>query len=207
MVWAVKHFRPYLYGHHCDVFTDHLALKSLLSTPQPSSKLARWGMAIQELDIHIHYRPGKANSNADALSRFPDEEEEPCDTDAQVPAVVATTYPSSVQAKDGEPTLATLQRSDSNLREIIEYLEHRTLPADEKRGRELALSRSQYQIVEGVLYHVEKDQTLRITLRKPSKRSFFTRSTTESSVVISEMRRFTAYSVNTIGGKGCGLTS
>ena len=26
VVWAVKHFRHYLYGHHCDVFTDHEAL-------------------------------------------------------------------------------------------------------------------------------------------------------------------------------------
>lgn len=23
VVWAVKHFRAYLYGHHCDVYTDH----------------------------------------------------------------------------------------------------------------------------------------------------------------------------------------
>lgn len=55
VVWAVKHFRPYLYGHRCDVFTDHIALKSLLNTPQPSGKLARWGLAIQELDLHITY--------------------------------------------------------------------------------------------------------------------------------------------------------
>lgn len=47
MVWAVKHFRLYLYGHTCEVFTDHSALTSLLNTPQPSGKLARWGMAIQ----------------------------------------------------------------------------------------------------------------------------------------------------------------
>ena len=71
VVWAVRHFRPYLYGHQCDVYTDHDALKSLLNTPQPSGKLARWGMAIQELDLHIHYRPGKKNANADALSRAP----------------------------------------------------------------------------------------------------------------------------------------
>ena len=55
VVWGVKHFRPYLYGHQCDVYTDHEALKSLLNTPQPSSKLAHWGMAIQELNLHIHY--------------------------------------------------------------------------------------------------------------------------------------------------------
>ena len=41
VVWVVKHFRPYLYGHRCDVYTDHEALKSLLNTPQTSGKLAR----------------------------------------------------------------------------------------------------------------------------------------------------------------------
>ena len=41
VVWAIKHFRPYLYGHSCEVFTDHSALTSLLNTPQPSGKLAR----------------------------------------------------------------------------------------------------------------------------------------------------------------------
>ena len=40
IVWAVRHFRTYLYGHHCVVYTDHAALKSLLNTPQPSGKLA-----------------------------------------------------------------------------------------------------------------------------------------------------------------------
>ena len=34
VVWGVKHSRPYLYGHRCDVYTDHQALKSLLNTPQ-----------------------------------------------------------------------------------------------------------------------------------------------------------------------------
>ena len=71
VVWAVKHFRHYLYGHTCEVYTDHEALKALLNTPRPSGKLARWGMALQELDLKIFYRPGKGNSNADALSRSP----------------------------------------------------------------------------------------------------------------------------------------
>ena len=46
VVWAVKYFRSYLYGHRCDVYTDHEALKLLLNTPQPSGRLARWGMAL-----------------------------------------------------------------------------------------------------------------------------------------------------------------
>ena len=70
-MWAVKHFRAYLYGHPCTVYTDHEALKSLLNTPHPSGKLACWGMALQEMDLTIQHRSGKHNLNADALSRFP----------------------------------------------------------------------------------------------------------------------------------------
>ena len=71
VVWAVRHFHQYLYGHHCHVFTDHEVLKSLLNSPHPSGKLARWGIAIQELDLQIHYKPGRKNEKADALSRSP----------------------------------------------------------------------------------------------------------------------------------------
>ena len=40
VVWAVKLFRPYLYGNKCDVFTDHVALKSLSALPNlPESRL------------------------------------------------------------------------------------------------------------------------------------------------------------------------
>ena len=68
VIWAAKHFRPYLLGHHCTVFTDHSACMSLLNSPHPSAKLARWAMCIQELDLEIEHKPGKHNTNADALS-------------------------------------------------------------------------------------------------------------------------------------------
>ena len=71
VVWAVKQFRHYLYGQQCEVITDHQPLRSLLKTPHPSGKLARWGLALQELDLTIRYRPGKQNKTADALSRAP----------------------------------------------------------------------------------------------------------------------------------------
>jgi len=54
-VWATKHFRAYLYRHPCDVYTDHEVLQALLNTPHPSGKLARWGIALQEMDLHLHY--------------------------------------------------------------------------------------------------------------------------------------------------------
>ena len=55
VVWAVQQFRHYLYGRQCTVITDHQPLRSLLNTPHPSGKLARWGLALQELDLEIKY--------------------------------------------------------------------------------------------------------------------------------------------------------
>ena len=41
VMWAVTHFRAYLYGHHVTVYTDHSAVKAILETPSPSGKHAR----------------------------------------------------------------------------------------------------------------------------------------------------------------------
>ena len=103
VVWAVKHFRHFLYGHKCVVYTDHIALKALLNTPHPSGKLARWGLALQELDLEICYRPGKTNSNADALSRSP------ISPETQTPFAILATLTAHVHAEDGEEPLQKQQ--------------------------------------------------------------------------------------------------
>ena len=59
----------HLYGHTRHVYTDYEALKALLNTPHTSSKLARWGQAIQELGLRIHYQPWQSNKVADAFSQ------------------------------------------------------------------------------------------------------------------------------------------
>ena len=87
VVWAARHFRHYLYGHRCVIFIDHEALKSLLSIPHPSSKLARWGLILQDVDLEIKYRPGKKNSNVDTLSRYVPAVQ---DTTIEVSGIVAT---------------------------------------------------------------------------------------------------------------------
>ena len=45
--------------------------KSLLNTLHPLGKLVWWGLALQEVDLTIHYWPGRTNIGADSLSCFP----------------------------------------------------------------------------------------------------------------------------------------
>ena len=169
VVWAVKHFRHYLYGHRCQVYTDHEALKSLLNTPHPSGKLARWGLALQEVDIQINYRPGRVNQNADALSRQP----LPADSACGQPFGIIAALSPSVPPKGGDVDLAAQQRDDPELAEIIDYQCNGTLPGDSKHAKELVLTQSQYTVVDQVLFHVEKDKTLRVIPPSSARENLF----------------------------------
>ncbi|KAI5721603.1 hypothetical protein M8J77_022863 [Diaphorina citri] len=70
IVWATKHFRPYLFGQKFKIITDHRPLTWLFNLKEPNSKLVCWRLKLEEYDYEIEYKPGKQNSNADALSRI-----------------------------------------------------------------------------------------------------------------------------------------
>lgn len=71
ILFGCKTFRPYLYGRKFQIVTDHRPLKWLMNHRDPSSKLQRWRLKLEEYEYEIVYRKGKLNSAADALSRFP----------------------------------------------------------------------------------------------------------------------------------------
>jgi hypothetical protein len=71
IVWACKHFRPYLLGRKFQIFTDHKGLTWIFNVKDPSSRLLRWKLLLAEYDYEIKYKPGKQNANADGLSRYP----------------------------------------------------------------------------------------------------------------------------------------
>lgn len=71
IVWAVQHFRPYLYGRKFTILTDHRPLTWLFNCKDPSSRLIRWRLKLEEYSYEIRYKPGRINSNVDALSRNP----------------------------------------------------------------------------------------------------------------------------------------
>ena len=69
--WAVtEKFRGYLLGSKCEVMTDNNPL-SHLQTAKLGAIEQRWAAELALFDLEIKYRPGKQNTNADALSRFP----------------------------------------------------------------------------------------------------------------------------------------
>jgi len=70
IVWAVKYFRPYLYGRKFTIKTDHRPLVWLNNLKEPNSKLQRWKIQLNEYDYEIDYIKGKENFVADELSRI-----------------------------------------------------------------------------------------------------------------------------------------
>ena len=210
VVWATRHFHHYLYGHRCIVYTDNIALKSLLATPHPSGKLARWGLALQELDLTIQHRSGKENHNADALSRYPVEDQKEltartgCALEGQHqgrPTKPEATAKPNLGCGQGGSTshnvclhhddcnyvnisaLHTCENSsltgyfessgqssalreeqlrDPDLKIYLDYLDQGLVPQNQRIAQRLAAERLCYETVDGVLFRVEKDGTLKL---------------------------------------------
>lgn len=69
--WATKYFRPYLYGKTFTLFTDHKPLTGIMNLKDPSTKIAKWMIALLDYSYEIQYKAGKQNVVADGLSRIP----------------------------------------------------------------------------------------------------------------------------------------
>jgi hypothetical protein len=74
LVQAVRHWRPYLWGRHFIVKTDHFSLKYLLDQSLATIPQHHWVGKLLGFDFTVEYRSGATNTVADALSRRdPDE--------------------------------------------------------------------------------------------------------------------------------------
>ena len=77
-------------------------------------------------------------------------------------AVLATTGGGGEEDSENESTLASLQRGNTELAPMIEYLETGVLLQDDQDARRIVLSSGQYTLEDDILYHVEEDGTLRV---------------------------------------------
>ncbi|KAL7304006.1 hypothetical protein TKK_0000475 [Trichogramma kaykai] len=69
LLWAIKKLRPYLEGYRFVAITDHSALQYLRNLKEPTGRLARWALEMQQWDFEVVHRKGKYNELPDALSR------------------------------------------------------------------------------------------------------------------------------------------
>ncbi len=67
MVWAVIHFRPYIYGTNFTLYIDHQPIMWLMTNDKFISKLGRWAFILQEYEFKAIHRPGIIHQNIDTM--------------------------------------------------------------------------------------------------------------------------------------------
>lgn len=112
LVWAVGKFRPYLFGRTFSVITDHHALCWLSSLKDPTGRLGRWALKLQEYSFDVTYKSGRLHQDADCLSRHP----------VDPPDLSAHDSDACVCAVSDLSDIRSQQLSDANLRSIIHRL-------------------------------------------------------------------------------------
>ncbi|KAL7295098.1 hypothetical protein TKK_0011566 [Trichogramma kaykai] len=70
ILWSIKKLRPYIEGYKFTVVTDHSALTWLRNLKDPTGRLARWALELQQWDFIIVHRKGALMHLPDALSRM-----------------------------------------------------------------------------------------------------------------------------------------
>lgn len=70
-IFSIEKFRPFVEGTHFTVVTDHYSLLWLNNLKEPTGKLARWAVKLQQYSFTLVHRKGVLNVVPDALSRIP----------------------------------------------------------------------------------------------------------------------------------------
>lgn len=113
-VWAISKFRPYLYGRPFKLVSDHHSLCWLANLKDPSGRLARWSLRLQEYDMKVVYKSGRIHNDADCLSRAPvDSPRQEMEEDLPFFGAISTSE------------MSQLQRADPELLLIIQHMEGR----------------------------------------------------------------------------------
>ena len=148
-VTFVQEFSHYLKGKRFFLRTDHSSLQWLINFRNPSGMLARWMEVLGDFQFQILYRPGAANSAADALSRYPPSVHDKCCQTETCSRISAPDWPMSfIQCE---------QRRDDTLSQVIHWLEAGKKPAHSSASDEVRRWLRQWsrlRLLEGVLFRV-----------------------------------------------------
>ena len=165
LVYALEHFEVYLLGNAVTVYTDHKALvQSYIPylKSQPKGLLARWYLRLARFlpTLKMEHKPGSANVVADALSRAPVNETVKCNPEE----VLLITHADDPAL----PKVQQEQRRDSDLLQLIEFLEAKKLPENPQEAKRVTTqAKKGYYLVDGILYYEGSDMPERRRLVVP----------------------------------------
>ncbi|KAL0289868.1 UNVERIFIED_CONTAM: Retrovirus-related Pol polyprotein from transposon.6 [Sesamum angustifolium] len=146
IVFALDKFRSYLLGSKIVVFSNHAALKHLLSKKESKPRLIRWILFLQEFDLTIKDRKGSENLVADHLSRLIREEDD---------TPICDSFPSE--------RLFKMQGMVPWYSVMVNYLVAHTLPTDLSRAqKDKVKSEAKYYVRDDLyLWRFCSDQVVR----------------------------------------------
>ena len=174
LVEAIRQFRPYLANVPFTVYTDNVSVKYLQQIKDCQGRLGRWSLLLQGYNMQIVHKSSQNNANADGLSRrsYPPspevEEEEPefCSvgyevsfcyandpSDIKVQSVDPVPAEQNSDKQTGCPNLIRLQQNCPDFKAIYKYKTTGEVPDDAKQARTLVAEASQFEVINGLLYH------------------------------------------------------
>ena len=169
---GITHYRPYLEDKMFTLITDHQPLTAIHKFKASNKRLGDMALFLQGYNFKAVYKPGKANTNADALSRRPYDttttneidtstEETTSPSLSTTPTVGDASYQALLTDPiDGaicnvEPCeMAEEQRLCTELGELYVYHLDGTLPLDPEKANLLHQTADHYVVSDDVLYHV-----------------------------------------------------
>ena len=175
VVWSVATFRPYIHGVPSVVVTDHSALTWIMEHKEPTARMARWVMRIQEYDLEFVHRKGSENKIADALSRMERlmtqvEESETNENhrfDAQEEHLLMRVHKTPVQTPECQKDHGLAQLNDDNIeswkkdqlkekwmKHTHEYLHDGTLPESKQEMTRVLASQGQFVVIDKLLRRI-----------------------------------------------------
>ncbi len=156
IVFSLKAFYPYVAEAEIVVVTDHSPLRSLMTRPDLTGRLAKYQITIQGFNLQILYRPGKWNSLCDMLSRYPIPGQETAITAPSARVAAVQTF--SPSTKFDRKWLLKLQQS-SPLREHMRYLKDGTIPDDDTNATNIVIDCFNYSLNEGLFCTIPSFKT------------------------------------------------
>jgi len=161
VVYACRKFRHYLLGYRVVFHTDHNSLKYLVNKPDLSGRIARWILLLQEFNYEVVVKSGRANSNADYLSR---------QRGPEALSPIETPFPD--EFPDDVPVFHLSGEEPSAYEDIITYLTTRAYPSGLSREEKMVFQAKMapFTLIKGILFRMGPDDQLRRCLELPEQR-------------------------------------